>query len=121
MPEISVVVHSRNNFRTAAKTMGAQTLRTLLCSDSGKKSIQSYSNKICITKQSLAKRHFYKQFSMIMSSNFRYEQFLEVSGNLGGKVPGVDNVLLSHEQKTYPTTSFDENCIECEFQTDWKN
>ena len=40
------------------------------------------------------------------------------SGNLGGKVPVVDDVLLSQEQEIYPTTSLDENCIEFEFQTD---
>ena len=45
---------------------------------------------------------------------------MAVSGNLGGKVPIVDDVLPSHEQKNYPTTSLDENCIEIEFQTDRK-
>ena len=50
--------------------------------------------------------------------NFRYQPFLAVSGNLGGKVPTVDDVLSSHEQEIYPTTSLDENCIEFEFQTD---
>ena len=40
------------------------------------------------------------------------------SGSLGGKVPIVDDVLSSHEQEIYPTTSLDENCIEFEFQTD---
>ena len=53
-----------------------------------------------------------------MSSNFRYQSFVVVSGNLGGKVPVVDEVLSSHEQEIYPTTSIDENCIEFEFQTD---
>ena len=53
-----------------------------------------------------------------MSSNFRYQPFVAVSGNLGGKVLIVDDVLSSHEQKIYPTTSLDENCIEFEFQTD---
>ena len=43
---------------------------------------------------------------------------MAVSGNLGGKVPIVDDVLSSHEQENYPTTSLDENCIEFEFQTD---
>ena len=51
-------------------------------------------------------------------NNFRYQPFVTVSGNLGGKVPIVDDVLSSHEQKIYPTTSRDENCIEFEFQTD---
>ena len=53
-----------------------------------------------------------------MSSNFRYQPFVAVSGNLGGKVPVVDDVLSSHEQEICPTTSLDENCIEFEFQTD---
>ena len=52
-----------------------------------------------------------------MSSNFRYQPFVAVSGNLGGKVPIVDDVLSSHEQEIYPTTSLGENCIEFEFQT----
>ena len=53
-----------------------------------------------------------------MSSNFRYQFFVAVSGNLGGEVPIDDDVLSSHEQEIYPTTSLDENCIEFEFQTD---
>ena len=53
-----------------------------------------------------------------MSSNFRYQPFVSVSGNLGGKVPVVDDVLSSHEQEIYPTTSLDENCMEFELQTD---
>ena len=51
-------------------------------------------------------------------NNFRYQPFVAVSGNLGGKVPIVDNVLSSNEQEIHPTTSLDENCIEFEFQTD---
>ena len=43
---------------------------------------------------------------------------MAVSGNLGGKVPIVDNVLSFYEQEIYPTTSLYENCIELEFQTD---
>ena len=43
---------------------------------------------------------------------------MAVSGNLGGKVPVVDDVLSSHEQEIYPTASLDENCIEFEFETD---
>ena len=53
-----------------------------------------------------------------MSSNFRYQPFVGVSRNLGGKVPVNDDVLSSHEQEIYPTTSLDENCNEFEFQTD---
>ena len=52
------------------------------------------------------------------NNNFRYQPFVIVSRNLGGKVPNVDDVLSSHEQEIYPTTSPDENCIDFEFQTD---
>ena len=55
---------------------------------------------------------------IISNNNFRYQPFVAVSGNLGGKVPIVDNVLSSPEQEIYPPTSLDENCIEFEFQTD---
>ena len=51
------------------------------------------------------------------NNNFRYQPFVAVSGNLGGKVPIVDDVLSWHEQEISPTTSLDENCIEFEFQT----
>ena len=53
-----------------------------------------------------------------MSNNFRYQPFVAVSGNVGGKVTIVDDVPSSHEQKIYPTTLLDESCIEFEFQTD---
>ena len=53
-----------------------------------------------------------------MSSNFRYQPSVALSGNLGGKDRVVDDVLSSHEQEIYPTTSLDENCLEFEFQTD---
>ena len=51
-------------------------------------------------------------------NNFRYQPFVAVSGNTGVKVPVVDNVLSSHEQEIYPTTSRDENSNEFDFQTD---
>ena len=52
------------------------------------------------------------------NNNFRYQPFVAVSRNLKGKVPIVDDVLSSHEQQIYPTTSLDENCTEFEFETD---
>ena len=52
-------------------------------------------------------------------NKFRYQPVVTVSGNPGLKVPVVDNVLSSHEQEIYPTTSFlDGNSIEFQFQTD---
>ena len=53
-----------------------------------------------------------------MSNNFPYQPFVAVSGNLGGKVAIVDDILSSIEKEISPTTSLDENCIEFEFQTD---
>ena len=50
-------------------------------------------------------------------NNFQYQPFVAVSGNPGVKVPVLDEVLSSHEQEIYPTTSLDENSIEFEFQT----
>ena len=41
---------------------------------------------------------------------------MAVPGNLVGKIPVVDDVLSSHEQKINPSTSLDDNCIEFEFQ-----
>ena len=64
---------------------------------------------------------FLQNFLLIVSNNFRYQPFVAVSGNLGRKVPSVDDILSSHEQEIYPTTSLDENCIELQFQTDWNH
>ena len=124
--EFAEVVSGRKNFKTAAKSVGGQTLRKQLGSGSKKEegshrctaSKQIHSNKICTTNQSVAKRQFYKHFSLIMSSNFRYQPFVAVSGRLGGKVPVVDDVLSSHEKEIYPTNSLNENCKEFEFRTD---
>ena len=41
-----------------------------------------------------------------------------VSGNLGRKIPVVDDVFSYHEQEICPTTSLDENCIKFEIQMD---
>ena len=42
------------------------------------------------------------------------------SGNFGGKLPVIDDILLSHEEEIYPTISLDENCREFDFQTNLK-
>ena len=54
-----------------------------------------------------------------MQGNFRYQHFVAVCRNLGGRVIVVDDVLSSYEQEIYPTTSPDENCIEFMIQTNW--
>ena len=61
---------------------------------------------------------FSQTFLINLVEQFSVPTFVAVSGNLGGKVPVVDDVLSSHEQEIYPSTSIDENCIEFEFQTD---
>ena len=52
---------------------------------------------------------------MTDQKSFRYQPFVAVSANPGGKVPVVDIVLSSHEQEIYPTTSLYENSIGFEF------
>ena len=118
VPESVKVVSGRKNFETAAKSVGKQTLRKQLGEGKGsrKRAVSSKQRKIISpksTKQSSrSQRDIFKHFSLIMSNNnFRYQPFVAVSGNLGGKVPIVDDVLPSHEQEIYPTTSLDENCI----------
>ena len=55
---------------------------------------------------------------MTSQNNLRYQPYVAVSGNLGGKVPVLEDVFSSHEQPFYPTTSQDEIRVEFEFQTD---
>ena len=118
-PDIAQTFSGRKNFNTAAKSVGRQNLRKKLGSGSRKRTASSgIPTKSAKTYQSVAKRHFYKHFSLTMSCYFRYQPFVAVSGNLGGKVPVVDVVLSSHEQEIYPKTSLDENCLEFEIQTD---
>ena len=51
-------------------------------------------------------------------NNFRTNNSFAVFGNPRVKVPVVDDLLSSQEQEFCPTTSFDENSNEFEFQTD---
>ena len=116
-PAIGEVISGRKSLKSAAKSVGKQNLKKQL--GSGSKQRRVIPKKT--TKQCSRSRRdvFHKHFSLVMSNNnFRYQLFVAVSGNLGGKVPIVDDVLSSHERKIYPTTSLDENCIEFEFQTD---
>ena len=47
---------------------------------------------------------------MLASQNNARLPFEVVLGYLGGKLPVVDNVLLSHKQEIKPTTSLGGNC-----------
>ena len=62
---------------------------------------------------------FSQNLLLVMSKKFRKQTFMAVSGNLGGKIPVVDNVLAYHEQDIYTTTSLDSNFEQFEFQTNW--
>ena len=96
-PEFGEVICGRKSFKSAAKSVGKQILKKQF--GSGSKQRRIFPTKA--TKQSnWSRRDIYKHFSFIMSTNnFRYHPFVAVSGNLGGKVPTVDDVLSSHEQE----------------------
>ena len=118
-PEIAEVVSGRKTFKTAAKSVGIQTLRKQL----GSGSIKRTASRVIPTKSSKqisrSRRHiFEKHISLIKSFIFWHHSFVAVPGNLGGKIPAVDDVLSSHEQGFFSTTSLDENCIEFDFKTD---
>ena len=49
---------------------------------------------------------------------FWYHFFVAVFAKLRGNVPVVDDVLSSHEQEIYISTSLDENFLDLDFQTD---
>ena len=126
VPEIAEVVSGRKNFKTAAKSVRRQTLRKQLGEGSRKRTESSKKRRLSrviptkSAKQIIrSRRDIFTNISLIMSSEFRYQSFVAVSGNLREKVPVVDDVLSSHEQEIYPTTSLEENCIEFEFQADW--
>ena len=74
VPEIAEVV-SGKNFKTAPKNVREDKLRKQWSSISGKRKAakQSPSNKMYKTNQSVAKRHFYIRFSLIMSKNFWHQ------------------------------------------------
>ena len=61
---------------------------------------------------------FLQTFPINQIDQVSIPNFVAISGNLGGQVPLVDDVLTSQEQDICLTTSHDENCIEFDFQTD---
>ena len=117
-PENAKSVSGRKKFKTAAKSVGRQTPRKQLDSQSKKKT----PSRVILTKSakriSRSRRDISKTFLNIHVEQILVPTFVAVSGNLGRKIPVVDDVLSSHEQEIYHSTSLDENCIEFEFQTD---
>ena len=116
VPEITDVVSARKKFNSATKSVGRQTLK--------KNSCVGVVNRRNSFQQDLPNKAvgqvetFSQLFLVIQVKQFAVPTFCGVYGDLGGKIPVVDNVLPSHGQKIYPTTSLDETCIEFEFKTD---
>ena len=100
-PPIAEDFIGRKSFQTAVRSVEKKTLKKQLGEGSRSKHRRIFPAKL--TKQSSPSRGdiFTKQVSLIMSNNnFRYQPLVAVSGNIGGKVPTVDDVLSSHEQET---------------------
>ena len=124
-PENSEVVSGRRNFKTAARSVGRQTLRKQLVSGSRKKKgaigvrqASSHSNKIFKTNHSVVVKTFLQTFVINHVEQFSVPTCCGSFWKSYREVPVVDDVVSSHEQELYPTTSLDENCIEFNFQTD---
>ena len=114
--EIADAVSGRKFSRLLQRVWEVKLWENICVVMAGKKVQTESFQQICKTNQTVAKRHFHKHSSLIMSSNFRYQAFVAGSGNLGGRIPVDDDVLSSHEQELYPTTWHDENCKKYKFQ-----
>ena len=113
-PEIGKVISDRKSSTSAAKNVGKQNRKKHLGSGcKQRKIIPTVSTK----QSSRSRRDIFANISRWSCQTPTFGTNL-LWQYLGGKVPTVDDVLSSHEQEVYPTSSFDENCIEVEFQTD---
>ena len=119
VPEIADVVSSNKNFKAAAKNVGRQTLKKQLGGGSRKRSAKKVIQFKSKKRNSRLRRDIFTNVATWkwLQKKIRYQPYVAVSGNLGGKVPVVDDVLSSHEQQIYPTTLLYENSVEFEFQT----
>ena len=115
VPENADVDAGGKIFETAAKTVGRQTLSKHWGGVSRKKSASRVLPTKPTRQTSVAKRHLYKYFSIIMSSNFRYQPFLAVSGNIGGifqwltiscRPTNKISILLPHSMETALSFNF---------------
>ena len=116
-PEIVEVVSGRNNFKTAAMSVRRQILRKLLSSCSRKRTASRVIPTKSAKQTSRSRKGFYIYFSINLWINIWYQLLVAVSGNLGGKVPVVEDVFSSHEQEIHPTISLDEKCMKFAVQT----
>ena len=119
-PEIREVISGRKSFKSAAKSVGKQTLKKQL--GEGSRSGGSKQKRIIPTKSTeqsnRSRRDIFTKISRwtcqtkIFGTNLLW-QCLEI---LEGKSQLL--TMSSHEQEIYPTTSLGENCTKFEFQTD---
>ena len=128
VPEIAEVVSGRKNFKTATKSLRKQTLKKQLGEGKGtaggrepgreaRKGLEAGSFQQNLLNNPVGREETFLQKFLVdhLRQQFPAPTFCGMSGNLGGKVPIVDDVLSSHEQEINATTSLDENCIEFEF------
>ena len=116
VPEIAEVVSGRKNFKTAAKSVESKLWKNNWVKRAGK-GLKAESFQQNLLNNPVGREDTFLQTFLVdhVKQQFSVPTFVAMSGNLGGKVPIVDDVLSSHEQEIYPTTSLDENCIEFEF------
>ena len=93
--EFADIVGGGKNFDTAAKSVEDKLWENNWVVVAGKVVQADPFQQNLQNKPVGREKKFYKQFSLIMSSNFRYQPFVAVSGNLGGKDPVMENVLSS--------------------------
>ena len=85
VPEIADAVSGRKNFKTAAKSVGRQAMRKRLGSGSRTRIASRVIPTQSAKETGRPRRVFCEHFPLIMSSNFRYEPFVAVSGTLEAK------------------------------------
>ena len=123
-PEFGEVNCGRKSFKSAAKSVRMQILKKQL--GEGSRRQQGGNKQMRIIPPTTTKPSSRSRRDIFTNISRRSCQTTIFGSNLlwrcletfEGKVSTVDDVLSSHEQETYPTTSLDENCIEFEFQTD---
>ena len=117
-PEIVRVVTGRKTLKQLQRMWEVELWENTWLVAAGKNFKQNHSTKFCKTNQSVVRRDFFKQFSIIMLNVFAVQTFAAVSGKTGN-FPVVEVVYVWLEQEIYPITSLDESCIETSFETDW--
>ena len=108
-PQIDEVESGRRNFKTVAMSCDDKLwVNSWLLVAWKRLQAKSFQQKLQ-SKSVVHEETFSRTILSIMWSIFWYQPNVAVSGNLGGKVPVVDNVLSSKQQVINLTASIDEN------------